>query len=1597
MPLPHLPARRRNVGSSHFCFWRLFIAGAAASGAMFGGAAFAQQVQIGPRVIINGNGRVINGRPEKASPDDPDSANGVYLPTDRALSRAVTRAKDRLADREYHEALQFLQTILDRDEDSFLERTAEGRDQLGLKSTVRKMIGDLPPDGVDAYELLQGPTARRQLEAALKAGDRDGVAKVVRQYFHTTAGYEATFVLAQMEADQSHRLAAAQLYQELIDSPRAAAKFEPQLSVIAGINQLAAGQPEAATTLIKNLIEQRPASEVTLSGKSFPLPTGSADLLAWLRNLVGELKTAAPSGGNWLTLHGDPSRNVQAPGGEPHLHPRWEARVVNDPALENFLTSRANDFLQRNVVAIPAARPIAVGDVIIMRTPENVVAVDWQTGKRVWETRDEQELDAEEAPADLAPGVDHDLMAGQAKPLEERMWDDVLATSLSSDGVRVFVVRGVQPGRDEFAAPMQMNIFGRPGRGLESVTITNQLAAYELATQGKLAWELDGGRTTGPLAGAFFLGPPLAIDNTLFTMAEIRGALYLLALDPTTGKVAWQQQLIGLEQGISLDVNRRRVGVTPSYAGGILVCPTAASATIGIDVVKREFAWVYRYPREAPQGAEARTLWQQQQVQAQLVRANDQWLDNSAIIAEDHVLLTPPESPEIHCLDLHTGKLAWKKRLTDALFVAGVDHGTVLVVGSQGMQALQLSDGAPAWMDETVSLPSGVLPAGQGYTSDGRYYVPLTSGQVAAIEYATGKITNDDPANPGISLGNLICYRGSVVSQSPLVLDKFEQLELLQKRTESAIAQNPNDASALRELAEIKTAAGDKPEAIRLLKQAIKLAPDDAVVQELLVDALLSSLATDYATYRDEVPLITKLIRTRDQRVELLRVDAAGKDNPESRKAAWDAYLQLADFTAEEPAYLQVDDHFTVRSDRWISSRLVTIWKDATPEERLTFTASIAKRRPALEKSLTSADARHFLAHMGELPGAGEVRLSLARFLIEHGRAQEAEIELLQLSKSPEQGLQSVAKELLTKLAAKFDGRATAASWPSGHVEVAMISAGTQENVQNRERPNRYSIERQNGYRQMRIEQDFLPGYVDTQWFVSMDLSEIVGRNALGDDILHWPIDQNALNRQFRGDGGFVHGARVGHLMFFTLGGQVMAMDSRADSPGNDSELLWPNRADDAFAIDAARTRRGSAGTARTSRPPVYHAYSGRRRVAGAAGNLGGALGPATPTGVVYQDQDVLKCVDPLTGTLLWVRSDVPAGCELFGDSELVFAADVAKNTAYVLRLSDGEMLGERPIPRPEWLLTTGRNVAQFTSNANRKTGGGTVTVTDIWSQENVYQGEFPATARYSVIEPNWLAVFEPAGNFQLVDMATGQTIIDEKLEPAGDLQTIQTLKFNDELYLFVSAQNAQQFKPIGQQLEYPLINGPVYAFDLKTGKALWPTPAIVRNRGLVMQQPADIPLLVFADRQMVRDAASGGGSQLRVLCLDRRTGQTVYRNDALTDTSAPRFRIHGDLDSIPQVALEMAAGKIQLAMTDRPRPPQPPANDDIEAPRENTERGLRAIGQQMGKALRGVFERQPNNQIQQTQPQPLLPNRAQPQAAPRPPLPPKNEPGDDD
>ncbi len=290
---------------------------------------------------------------------------------------------------------------------------------------------------------------------------------------------------------------------------------------------------------------------------------------------------------------------------------------------------------------------------------------------------------------------------------------------------------------------------------------------------------------------------------------------------------------------------------------------------------------------------------------------------------------------------------------------------------------------------------------------------------------------------------------------------------------------------------------------------------------------------------------------------------------------------------------------------------------------------------------------------------------------------------------------------------------------------------------------------------------------------------------------------------------------------------------------------------------------------------------------------------------------------------------------------------------AHAVRLVDGQLLGKRDLQRFEWLITVGRNLATWDA---RTEGGKRVLilqVVDVLSQEKLFETEYPPGTQVSVVEPNAVAVCDPSGRFQLIDVRSGRTLIDEPIEAVAELRSIQTLRSGDSLFVMLNrqAQN-QQHKPLIQP-EFAITDGPVYAFSLTTGEALWPGPALVRNRGIVLSQPDGIPFLIFADHMMTRDASTGGRMHLRLLCLDKRTGETVYRNDNLPETAGARFRIRARRGADAQVTVETSSSRIELAVSDQPKPPQPPANDELEALRSPSRRGLLGLGERM---LRGTI-----------------------------------------
>jgi hypothetical protein len=135
----------------------------------------------------------------------------------------------------------------------------------------------------------------------------------------------------------------------------------------------------------------------------------------------------------------------------------------------------------------------------------------------------------------------------------------------------------------------------------------------------------------------------------------------------------------------------------------------------------------------------------------------------------------------MYCLDLLDGRYRWSLDRSNWAFLAGVDRGVAVVVGSSQLTAIELETGkvGAGW---PLQLPEGSLPSGRGYHADGRYYLPLNvrgEGEVATIQLDPPAILQRSRWPGGAIPGNLIWYRGQVVSQNVDWLNAFHQAEPL--------------------------------------------------------------------------------------------------------------------------------------------------------------------------------------------------------------------------------------------------------------------------------------------------------------------------------------------------------------------------------------------------------------------------------------------------------------------------------------------------------------------------------------------------------------------------------------------------------------------------------------------------------------------------------------------------------------------------------------------------------------------------------------------------------------------------------------------------
>ena len=159
-----------------------------------------------------------------------EPTTNVFLPAPRIVKQHLSRAKRAVEEEQFGDAVSHLGTILthsfeeevapnadsnanqegtDENQDYFVELEESPGTFVSLKGEAQRLLGSLPPQALEIYELQYGTEAKQILNASLSSGNISGLTEVTRKYFHTESGYESAILLAYRDLDNGHPLAAA--------------------------------------------------------------------------------------------------------------------------------------------------------------------------------------------------------------------------------------------------------------------------------------------------------------------------------------------------------------------------------------------------------------------------------------------------------------------------------------------------------------------------------------------------------------------------------------------------------------------------------------------------------------------------------------------------------------------------------------------------------------------------------------------------------------------------------------------------------------------------------------------------------------------------------------------------------------------------------------------------------------------------------------------------------------------------------------------------------------------------------------------------------------------------------------------------------------------------------------------------------------------------------------------------------------------------------------------------------------------------------------------------------------------------------------------
>jgi outer membrane protein assembly factor BamB/tetratricopeptide (TPR) repeat protein len=1481
-------------------------------------------------------------QPGRGAPESlPAAAESLSLPVDHSAPRKLDAAAEYLKARSWADAVRLLQAVLDAPADTFVPGH-QGSRWLSARAEAERLLGSLPPPGLEFYQVQFGPTAKARLEEARRTGDPRLLEEVARRYLYTTAGADALELLATYHLDRGRYAAAAAYFARLLGR-RPAEQLSEAVLLRAALAFRLAGDRALADRLWKRL-EARAGTEGLRLGER-------TVRLADLRREIEQRADRAPADGEWRVFRGDGRRQARADGDLPLLEPRWQAETAGRDETRSLLRQAVTFQEEEQQPVLPGACPVAVADTLVYRTYGGICAADRQSGRERWRYRMPLSLDAcmadpgkkvsvrawlplysptaNESPDEVRTIALGGMRAfipwtlsghpGGPPAIPSLLYENTALGTLSADSSRVYAVEdlAVPPHPSQLEGPQQevRRPLGPLGRALHY----NRLVAVDLET-GRVAWRL-GGRGKGEWQDSYFVGPPLPLSGKLYALAEKQGEIVLACLDAARGDTAWAQPLAIVRHNLVTDVGRRLQAVHLACEDSVLVCPTNAGFLVGIDLLTHNLLWAHEYRAARRDPGEAETF--------PLVNGPD-WKASAPIIQDGKVVFTAADDDSVHCIRLRDGAPLWKAPGTaDDLYLGAVGRGKVLLIGKAACRAVSLAYGSPLWSVTTE------MPSGQGVLSGGRYYLPLHKGAVCAIDLDRGQVVGSAEVRGGVP-GNLLFHRGDLLSQSVTAVAAYPQLRARLAEVEGRLARDPQDPAALAERGKLRLCQDDLPAAIADLRRALagtlpaaarpKARDDLYRALTRLLDRDFAAGAAYMAEYRELCRVAVPADATPGQRRErereqqrrqlhlLCLLCRAREGQPGEPAAALSAYEDLYRRANDLLFPVPEDPAVRARLDVWARARVEALFSRADAAAARALRAEVARRWQAVRGAEDAESLGRFAGLFGSCTVEGrEARLLLAEQRLrdrDNGCLLEAELDLLRLLEDTDDPpFRARVLEALARLCARgglvedalFYYRALARTYPT--VAACDGKAGA------------------NFLRELALDKRFLPHLDGTRPAWSARRTRVVedtGRPGPAPALVTL-VPRGELTPSLRRH-LFVLDLRASRLRLLRRDtgvetwGETVPLEglcgqlAQAGFPGTCvacpvvGHLMIVNLGAVAFAVDMLDRRvlwrrPLTAGPLVPSRmvvspldgegPPGFMPQREGQVQLLAVDRLGlgeqrvlARPGPVSAGRAVVQTAAGLEALDPLRGGTLWVRGDVAADAVSFGDARALYLVEQS-GACRGLRAQDGMAL---------------RDVPNFTSRYGSAVAvrGGTLLASSGWFARvlvlyDVRSGrtlcKLTAPLGSQVLlspDPDLAGLLAPDGKLQVADLRARRAVLSASLDRRhlANLQQGYLLADADNFYV-VLCRAPEPNQP--ELSDWPALSGMPYLPVNGTVYAIDRATGAVRWYLDVRRQT--LLLDQFEDLPLLVfavgvDRQEGGKTRqsVRVLSIDKRTGKRLYQ-----------------------------------------------------------------------------------------------------------------------